>query len=181
MKKIKNKKGALELSVNTIIIIVIGVTLLVLGLQFVRGIITKGIDISDKAFEDANRQLSALGDNINEFVTIAPELVRIKAGDTSGFVVFIKNIEENTYSNVVANIKTSDEALKKKVKCKFSDGTTTKNIRSPLGPGVEERLKVRVETRKSSIGSSGCEFSLSGGGIEQSTFPIRRDIDIEVK
>ena len=38
---IKGKKGALELSVNTIVVIVIGVTLLILGLVFVRNIFTK--------------------------------------------------------------------------------------------------------------------------------------------
>ena len=54
------KKGALELSVNTIIIIVIGVTLLTLGLLFVRNIFTQTTDLSQTAFENANRELDAL-------------------------------------------------------------------------------------------------------------------------
>ena len=177
----KNKKGALELSVNTIIIIVIGVTLLVLGLQFVRKSITQGIDLSDKAFEEANRQLDALGSDVSEFITISPETIRINAGETSGFVVLIKNIEQKTYSGITATIKTSDEALRNKVKCEFSDESATKSIRSPLGPNVEDRLRMRVETGKSSIGSYGCEFNLAGGGIEETTFSTRRDIEIVVK
>ena len=178
---LKNKKGALELSVNTIVVIVIGVTLLTLGLVFVRQIVRQGSDLSDKAFEEANQQLDALGGNINEFLTIAPETVRINAGDTSGFVVLIKNVEQTTYSGITANIKTSDEALKNNVKCEFGDGTSSKEIKSPLGPGAEDRYRIRVKTSKNSIGSYGCELSLSNGGIEQSTYSTRRDIEIIIK
>jgi len=177
---IKSKKGALELSVNTIVIIVIGVTLLTLGLVFVRGILTQTTDLSDKAFEDANRLLDSLGGSVNEMVTVAPETVRVKAGDTSGFSVLIKNIEENSFSGITANVKTSDNALSKGVKCEFLDGSASKQVRSPLGPGAEERYNIRIKTEKSSIGSFGCEFSLSGGGIEQSTYSIRRDIEVIV-
>ncbi len=178
---VKGKKGALELSVNTIVVIVIGVTLLTLGLVFVRGIITKANDLSDKAFEDANTQLDSLGGNINEFVTVSPETVRVNAGDTSGFVVLIKNVESASYNNIMANVKTSADALTNNVKCEFLDGSETKSVKSPLGSGAQDRIKIRVKTSKSSIGSFGCEFSLSGGGIEQSTYSTRRDIEIIAK
>src|SRR3989338_7920221 len=102
---IKSKKGALELSVNTIVVIVIGVTLLTLGLVFVRGIITQTTDLSDKAFENANRDLDSLAGTVTEFVTVAPETIRVKAGDTTGFSVLIKNVETNTYSNVRAKLE----------------------------------------------------------------------------
>src|SRR3989344_3991402 len=159
------KKGALELSVNTIIIIVIGVTLLTLGLLFVRNIFTQTTDLSQTAFENANRELDALGGNINEFLTISPETVRVKAGDYSGFV---------------AKVTTQQEALNKGVKCVFNDDTTTKNVRTPLNTGAEDRFNLRVETGRESIGAFGCEFSLNGGGIEQSTYSIRRDITVIV-
>ena len=181
MKKEKNKKGALELSVNTIIIIVIGVTLLVLGLQFVRKSIGQSIDLSDKAFQDANKQLDALGSDLSEFVTIAPETVRLNAGEIRGFVVLIKNVEQKTYSGITANVKTSDDGISHKVKCEFLDGKATKNIRSPLSTGANERLNIRVKTEKSSIGAYGCEFSLSGSGIEESTYSTRRDIEVIVE
>ena len=48
-----NKKGALELSMNTIIIIVIGVVLLSLGLIFVRGLFGQVESLSKSAFETA--------------------------------------------------------------------------------------------------------------------------------
>ena len=141
---LKNKRGALETSVNTIIVIVIGLTLLILGLTFVRGIFGKQTDLSDKAFEEANRELDSLGGQINELLTVSPDTIRINAGDTSGFVVLVKNVEQNTYSGVTANIKTSENALANNVKCEFSDGSDSKSLRTPLGSGTEDRLRVRV-------------------------------------
>ena len=174
------KKRALELSLNTIIIIVIGVTLLTLGLLFVRNIFTQTTDLSQTAFENANRELDALGGNINEFLTISPETVRVKAGDYSGFTILIRNVEQNSYSGIVAKVTTQQEALNKGVKCVFNDDTTTKNVRTPLNTGAEDRFNLRVETGRESIGAFGCEFSLNGGGIEQSTYSIRRDITVIV-
>lgn len=172
---IKSKKGALELSVNTIVVIVIGVTLLTLGLVFVRGILTQTTDLSEQAFEDANRQLDSLGSNVNDFISLAPETIRIKAGDTSGFSVLIKNIESNTYSGVTANVVSYDE----KVTCEFLDGSESRDLRN-LIPGAEERFNIRIKTEKSSIGDFGCKFSLSGGGIEQGTSSTTREVSIIV-
>ena len=177
---IKNKKGAIELSVNTIVVIVIGVTLLTLGLVFVRQILRQGTDLSDKAFEEANKQLDSLGGEINEFITVAPETRRVKAGDTSGVIILIKNIVDKSFSGVVATITTSSDAAAKNVKCEFSDGMATKNLRTPLGPGAEDRFRIRIKTTKASIGSYGCEFELSGGGVELETFSTRRDIEVIV-
>jgi len=61
-----NKKGALELSVSTIIIIVIGVTLLVLGLVFVQGTFRKVTELSEGAFRAADEQIqNNMGANQN--------------------------------------------------------------------------------------------------------------------
>ena len=175
---IKDKKGALELSINTIVVIVIGVTLLTLGLVFVRGIFTKTSDLSEKAFQDANEQLDSLTSSVNEFLTVAPQIVRVKAGEINGFSVLIKNIEGFSYSGVIAKVTTSQNALDKGVKCEFLDGSSNKNLKSPLTVGSEERFNIRVRTVKGSVGAFGCEFSLNGGGIEQTTYSLRRDIEV---
>ena len=49
-----NKKGAIEMSMTTIIVIVIGVTLLILGLIFVRGIFERIGGLSDQLFAQAD-------------------------------------------------------------------------------------------------------------------------------
>ena len=46
----RNKKGALELSINAIVIVILAMTLLGLGLGFVRGMFGKITGISDDTF-----------------------------------------------------------------------------------------------------------------------------------
>ncbi len=51
------KKGAIELSMTTIIVIVLGVTLLILGLAFVRGIFSKVSGLTEEAFSSAEKEI----------------------------------------------------------------------------------------------------------------------------
>ena len=153
-----NKKGALELSMNTIIIIVIGVVILSLGLMFVRGVFTQTIDLSDKVFAGANKELDDLGGNINSALILSPDTVRVKAGQTSGFLIQVTNLEEGVpYSGLTGTLQTSGQG----VICEFTDGTTQANIRD-LVPGAEDRLKVFVRSQKGSIGTKSCKFALNG-------------------
>lgn len=52
-----SRKGAMELSMNTIVVVVIGITLLVLGLVFVRGIFDKIRGTTEKVFAEADTEL----------------------------------------------------------------------------------------------------------------------------
>ena len=56
----KSKRGAIELSMTTIIVIVLGVVLLSLGLMFVRGIFKQITDESDQIFAMSEEQISEL-------------------------------------------------------------------------------------------------------------------------
>lgn len=51
------KRGAIELSMTTIIVIVIGVTLLILGLAWVRGLFEKTEGLTDQAFTTAEKMI----------------------------------------------------------------------------------------------------------------------------
>lgn len=75
-----NKRGALELSINTIVIVVIGITLLTLGLVFVRGIFGKLNELSDNTFGTAEAQIGRLGQGDAKLVT--PSVVTVKQGQT---------------------------------------------------------------------------------------------------
>jgi hypothetical protein len=59
-KKKKSKKGAVELSVGTIVIIVIAITMLVFGIVFVRSIMCSAINISDELGKNAEKEISKL-------------------------------------------------------------------------------------------------------------------------
>src|SRR3989344_2476776 len=71
-----NERGALELSINTIVIVVIGITLLTLGLVFVRGIFGKLNELSDETFGTAQAQIGRLGQG--DASLIAPSVITVK-------------------------------------------------------------------------------------------------------
>ena len=153
-----NKRGALELSMNTIIIVVIGVVLLSLGLIFVRGTFSQLTDTSDKVFANANKELDDLGGSVSSALIVSPETVRLKAGQTSGFLIQVTNLEENQiYTGLTGKLSTTDQGIN----CVFSDGNPTASIRT-LVPGAEDRLNVLVRTQKGNIGTKTCKFTLVG-------------------
>src|SRR3989338_6223026 len=87
------KKGALELSMNTIVIIVIGVTLLILGLAFVRNIFGKVGGLAEGAFEEAQGKVSDFS-TISKSLTVSPERIDVKKGDSKIIAVVIANLKD---------------------------------------------------------------------------------------
>lgn len=82
------KKGALELSVNTIVVIVIGVALLSLGLIFIKNLFG-GIDkISGGIFDTANTEIGKLHTGAKFTV---PPIVDVKQGSRATMFVYVGN------------------------------------------------------------------------------------------
>lgn len=80
------KKGAIELSINTIIIIVIGVTLLTLGLVFVKNVFTQLGDLSDKVFDTADTEIGQIH-RATKFTS--PTSVEVKQGQKKTFKIYV--------------------------------------------------------------------------------------------
>jgi len=89
-----SKRGALELSMTTIIIIVVGVVILSLGLMFVRGIFSKVETLSGGAFEEAENVLNEIATHDQE-VTL-PSQVIVKQGEQKTFRIWIVNQDNQT-------------------------------------------------------------------------------------
>ena len=155
--KMVSKKGALELSMNTIVIIVIGVVLLSLGLIFVRGIFSQTTDLSDKVFANADKELDSLGGSVNNALVLSPETVRLKGGQTSGFMVQVTNLEGENYVGLRGTLTSANQ----RIICEFADGTAQTGIRT-LIPGAEDRINVFVKAQKGYIGTTSCKFTLVG-------------------
>lgn len=83
------KRGALELSINTIVIVVIGITLLTLGLVFVRGIFGKLNELSEDTFGTAQAQIGRLGQGEARLIT--PSVITVKQGKTTKQSLVIGN------------------------------------------------------------------------------------------
>jgi len=88
MSRKMKKKGALELSVNTIVVIVIGVALLSLGLIFVKNLFGGIGKISDDIFGTANTEIGKLHTGARLTVTTK---VDVKQGTVVNVNAFVGN------------------------------------------------------------------------------------------
>lgn len=94
-----NKKGAIELSVGTIVIIVLAMSMLILGLVLVRSIFSSSTDyvknIDDKVKNQIN-QLFSEDDMKKVVVYPSTKIIKLKQGSTgTGFAFAIRNLESN--------------------------------------------------------------------------------------
>jgi|SRR3990167_2806949 len=89
-----NKRGAIELSVGTIVIIVLAMSMLILGLVLVKNIFsgsTENIDTINDAVKD---QISKAfnRDDVKVVVNLANKIAKIKQGESWGVAFGVKNL-----------------------------------------------------------------------------------------
>ena len=82
----KNKRGAIQLSVTTIVIVIIAVTLLSLGLLFVRDTFGRIDRMSDTIFTKGE---NVIGDIQHTGTFNSQTLVTVKQGDTVTFPIYV--------------------------------------------------------------------------------------------
>ncbi len=99
-KMMSSKKAAMEMSIGTIVTIVLSVTMLILGVVLIKNIFTGGEDIVNMGVDLAkNKVQTLLGED--EKVVIYPDVnfVEIKQEKRGAVIVGIKNFEdEQTFS-----------------------------------------------------------------------------------
>jgi len=90
-KILREKRGALELSMNTIVIIVIGVTLLTLGLRWIYGLFGGLQERTGEIDEQLKKQISNLFEGGDESLIIRPNSVTIQQGKNKDLAFAIRN------------------------------------------------------------------------------------------
>ena len=85
-----DKKGAIEFSMTTIMVIIIGVAVLALGIAWVRGAFTNISDITEDAFESAKEQLRAELTSQSP-MGISPSTISLKPGESTTIAVGFLN------------------------------------------------------------------------------------------
>jgi hypothetical protein len=100
MKKGMNKSGALEMSIGTLIIIVLGVSMLILGIVLVRSIMCGAIgftgDINDKVRGELNTLFGSTGDEVQ--CIGAGTAVKVSPGDVINVYCAVKAPESAKYT-----------------------------------------------------------------------------------
>ena len=90
-KILGEKRGALELSMNTIVIIVIGVTLLTLGLRWIYSLFGGLQERTGEIDEQLKKQISNLFEGGDESLIVRPNSVTIQQGKNKDLAFAIRN------------------------------------------------------------------------------------------
>ncbi len=153
---LRNKRGAIELSITTIIIIVIGVALLVLGLTFVSKIFKRGADLIDQSFARADAEIGIF-ESINAPLTLIPDTVKVKKGGSKLVTVIAANLDEGVAKNVKMSVKSS----KSSIGCYFL--STENSVSSPRNIESGNQLKDKIVVRSlGDLATGACHVEVQG-------------------
>ncbi|MBI2148050.1 hypothetical protein HYU23_00060 [Candidatus Woesearchaeota archaeon] len=137
----QSKKGAIELSITTIIVVVIGVTLLIFGLVFVRGVFEKVTTLTEDAFRAAEKEVQQrMG--ASDKIYVSGVNFEVESGKSTVFTVGVQNFgEETTVSKFKIDIVPGDTKIKK-------DEWFTLPPEDNLKPGDKKGFPVKVTLPK---------------------------------
>lgn len=134
-----NKRGAMELSINTIIIIVIGVALLSVGLLFLGNIKDKLFNMGNEAFRTGSDALRDLN-NFDSKLSVSSS-IDVKKGDATPFQIIIGNDKnvERTFTIDVKPAASNDAGTKLKMIVPITE------FKIAGGAGKELTVNVRAD------------------------------------
>ena len=159
------KRGAIELSMTTIIVIVLGVTLLILGLAFLQTTFKKVGLLTERTFEEGEAALQNLG-TITEPLTLTSSRVTLAQGASKavGVVVLNKEGAQATYSLQVT--KGEKTAANKKLECYFAETESDSSNPITLSSGAREDFVLAVIDLGSDLGTYACNVLLLQDGAQ---------------
>ena len=161
---IMNKKGAVELSMTTIIIIVIGITVLSLGLVWIRGVFTDVGGITKSAFEQGQGEIDEIFSGSTEPIALSPSTLTLDQGKSETVTLNINNLGKTTTPNVQASVeaKASGGTAIDTLKCSFTDLFGSSSDTYSLNSGFGVKLGILVEDSNSPLGTYVCRVKVDG-------------------
>ena len=160
--KIKNKRATMEMSVGTIVTIVLLMSVLVLGIVLIKNIFGGGMKVVDMTNEQLESEINKLfGEDQKLVIYPNSRKVTIKQDESDGFGIGIKNLLKGTsgtktfsYDIVVADVGNC-EIDKSEIENWIIVGKSESNI--PIPVNDDSVQKVILEIPK---GSPLCTFKL---------------------
>jgi len=151
-----NKKGAFELSVTTIVIIIMAVVLLSLGLVFIRGVFKKIDTITIDSFEQADAEIGKLS-NVDQPLTLSPGSIQVEKGSAKEVLLIIANFEDEE-KDFQADISSTSE----NINCVYADTKDATSKEYTLKSGEEARIKIIVDEKGGSLTTEVCNIEVQG-------------------
>ena len=175
----KSKKGAIELSMTTIIVIVIGITLLTLGITWVKNSMGDVMDLTDSAFAMSDQELENLFSDSTDLLKIVPGTIEMGTGDSAMVGVIFYNLESETL-DFVAKVKQIENGID--LDCKFADTLTDTSLPFSLNSGADAVMKLRVATLPTTtLGPGGCIIELTTPGTVQTSYQKTKSLMVEIE
>ncbi|MEK6940984.1 MAG: hypothetical protein AABW49_03740 [Nanoarchaeota archaeon] len=146
--KSKQKKGTIELSITTIVVVFIGIVLLILGVSFVQNVFSKIDTTAEKSFDQLDTFVEQLG---IEGSFSAPSNIEVEQGESKIFKIIVGHdgLVPSPSTFVVSLKRTQGEAgtaTEAQVKAKIIDDTQ-KSIKS----GQQINFPVQVIATKDAL------------------------------
>ena len=161
MKKSLNKKAAIEMSISTIIVIVIGVTLLILGLVFVQNVYKRTTQLAEGAFERAEGKIGDFAE-ISKPLMISPERIELSKGNSKTISVTMANFDEKDAS---VKLTVSSTFKNEDLQCTFEETNTDKSLTYTIPSGEFRTAKILVESKEIGVlGNKSCLITANGLG-----------------
>jgi len=154
-----SKKGAIELSMTTIIVIVIGITLLKLGLTWVRGVFNDLGGITTDAFDEAE---GAIGDlsQVDGALTVTPNKIRLKQNNGNTVDVIAAHTEDIDLSAYTLKVSSPADG---KTECVFADNEMTPTSKTyNLASGQSVKVTMVIIDHGAPLGFRSCNVEIEG-------------------
>lgn len=149
----KQKQGAIEMSIGTIVTIVLSVSFLILGIFLIKQISNISTNVVDQTDAQLRTELDKLFSETSR-VVILPQTttIPIKQEEANGVVIGIKNLQTGTNAgtsfsyNVAAEEVTDCGVSKTVAESWIATGKTGSNIQIPIGESSIGKVIFRIPT-----------------------------------
>jgi hypothetical protein len=175
----KSKKGAIELSMTTIIVIVIGITLLTLGITWVKNSMGDVMDLTEEAFAMSDQELENMFSDSTDLLKIVPGTVEMNTKDSTTVGVIFYNLESIplTFTATVTPISMGTD-----LECKFVDTLSATSDTFELNSGSSAIMKLRVATTPTTIlGPGGCKVAITSLTTEDTSYQRSKTLAVEIE
>ncbi|PIN93688.1 hypothetical protein COU54_02135 [Candidatus Pacearchaeota archaeon CG10_big_fil_rev_8_21_14_0_10_31_24] len=146
IKSINSKRAALELSIGTIVILVLGITMLIMGLVVTRSIMCGALGLTDEVSGKANSELNTLFQSTEgEVVCIGQggDPVKLVPGKLNVIHCSVNAPESAKYDFEVTSAGTSISSLKEET---IKSWLTTNKLSIDVAPGDKDSKKpIRID------------------------------------
>ncbi|MBS3107701.1 hypothetical protein J4468_02190 [Candidatus Woesearchaeota archaeon] len=150
-----NKRAAIELSMNVIIVIVIGVVVLSMGLFFVRSIFEKIAPMTDDMLDQARKDLQNI--EPDTLITLTTNQKELTSRSTRVVGVIIYNTEAE-----ILEYKLKAESKDPKIKCYFSSSGNTETPMKTLNSLAKFNDFIVIEENGGGVRNAICNIRVIG-------------------